>query len=375
MSKMKKTNSRIYTARLHLIWGLALLMVACKEKREEKEKVVESKVGIQWTGHRATALMISQKELHDFLNDSVSQWLNVQLGYSTQNILGEYSTRNDSVVFTPLIPFTSGFEYSVKWKGHLLEHFRIPVDTTLEPPKIIAIYPSADSLPANLLKMYIIFNKPMVEGQAMEYIEVTKNKKTVVPGAILDLEPELWNKDRTMLTVWFDPGRIKRDLQPNKKLGAPLEPGNRYIVSVHGGWEDEDGQVLGASLRLDFIATARDEQSPDPAKWFIAAPPARSQVPLAIDMFEPMDYAVLQSAVRLLDFAGKPVEAEMTFEHGETVMLFKPAREWKSGYYSLEIEPRLEDVAGNNLERLFDRDILQDSGHKKITTKRVFAIK
>ena len=65
----------------------------------------------------------------------------------------------------------------------------------------------------------------MQEGQALENITVIKNGKDTIPSIFLDLQPELWNKERTILTLWLDPGRIKRDLQPNKKLGLPLELG------------------------------------------------------------------------------------------------------------------------------------------------------
>ena len=375
---MKRNNSCIHKARLHSIWGLAFLMVAvaCGEKNDKEKDIVENKVGIHWEGKKATALVIPQTELRDFSSDSVALWLQVQLAYSTEDMLGECEVRPGSVIFTPLVPFTSGFEYTVRWKGTFLERIKIPVDSTLEPPDVVAVYPSGDTIPANLLKMYILFTKPMAEGQAMEYIEVTKNKKTVVPGAFLDLEPELWNKDRTMLTVWLDPGRIKRDLQPNKRMGPPLEPGNRYVVSVNQGWEDTDGLLLRASSRMDFIAGARDEQSPDPATWTITPPVSQTQMPLVIEMHEPMDYGVIKDAVRILDFRGRPVHSEMTLEMGESILVFTPVRPWVSGYYSLEIEPRLEDLAGNNLERLFDKDLLKDTAaKKKVTTKRVFKIK
>ena len=57
------------------------------------------------------------------------------------------------------------------------------------------------------------------------------------------------------------------------------------------------------------------------------------------------------------------------------MLVFTPKRQWLSGYYTLEIEPRLEDVAGNNLERLFDKDLLNDTAKKTAVTKRVFTIK
>ena len=83
----------------------------------------------------------------------------------------------------------------------------------------MAIYPTQDTVPENLLKIYLQFSKPMREGQALRHIELLKNNRDTLPGVFLDLQPELWNVDRTTLTVWLDPGRIKRDLQPNGPIG------------------------------------------------------------------------------------------------------------------------------------------------------------
>ena len=77
-------------------------------------------------------------------------------------------------------------------------------------------------MPENLLKIYLRFSHPMREGQSDKYISLIKNGKDTLPDVFLNLQPELWNEDRTVLTVWLDPGRIKRDLQPNLKLGNPL---------------------------------------------------------------------------------------------------------------------------------------------------------
>ena len=366
---MKRLYIRIHNSRLHFIWGLALLISACGNKTSRQE------VAIHWEGNKATGIVVPQNMLAGYSKDSVESWLQLRLAHSSTAILGEYMPRGDSVVFMPLIPFSRGFEYNLYWRDSLVDYIKIPDDSTIEKPDVIAVYPSGDVLPENLLKMYIVFNKPMAEGQAMDNIEVLKNKKTIVPSAFLDLEPELWNSDRTMLTVWLDPGRIKRDLQPNKKLGPPLEAGNRYVIRINQGWEDADGLLLRASWHMEFETTLRDEHSPDPEIWDIVTPVARTQYPLTILVHEPLDYGVLMNAIRILDFKGKPVSTTLATRDGETVLEFTPARPWTPGYYSLEVEPRLEDLAGNNLERLFDKDLLNDTAIKRTGGyKKVFRI-
>ncbi len=41
----------------------------------------------------------------------------------------------------------------------------------------------------------------------------------------------------------------------------------------------------------------------------------------------------------------------------ETGFLFTPEKPWETGLYKLQVESRLADLAGNNLNRLFDVDL------------------
>jgi hypothetical protein len=41
----------------------------------------------------------------------------------------------------------------------------------------------------------------------------------------------------------------------------------------------------------------------------------------------------------------------------EKQLNFIPNKPWSPGQYNLQVEARLEDLAGNNLNRLFDRDV------------------
>jgi len=43
--------------------------------------------------------------------------------------------------------------------------------------------------------------------------------------------------------------------------------------------------------------------------------------------------------------------------HNETQLVFTPALPWKSGHYSITVMSILEDLAGNNLNHLFDVDL------------------
>ena len=208
-----------------------------------------------------------------------------------------------------------------------------------------------------------------------ENITVIKNGKDTIPSIFLDLQPELWNKERTTLTLWLDPGRIKRDLQPNKKLGLPLELGGTYQIVNKPGWRDAEGDSLFNLYLKEFYIGPRDSLSPDPNTWTIHSPKAGGKDRLKIELHEPLDYMLLKNAIRVVDNTGKVVNAVIEVEAGETTLHFTPSAAWSAGNYTLEIESRLEDLAGNNLNRLFDTDLTKKTNTaQKDVYKRVFTI-
>ena len=66
---------------------------------------------------------------------------------------------------------------------------------------------------------------------------------------------------------------------------------------------------------------------------------------------------LLNEALRVVTDAGKPVAGSIRIGEGERTWAFYPANEWLPATYTIEIESRLEDLAGNNLNRLFDNDL------------------
>jgi hypothetical protein len=93
---------------------------------------------------------------------------------------------------------------------------------------------------------------------------------------------------------------------------------------------------------------------PDPGAWRIAAPAFGTQEPVRLAFPESLDYAVLLHAVSVVDADGVMVEGTVAVVNDEREWRFVPARPWAAARYSLVVDPRLEDAAGNNLMRLFD---------------------
>jgi len=240
-------------------------------------------------------------------------------------------------------------------------------------PEIVTVYPLSDTLPENLLKFYILFSKPMQEGDELKHIHLIKDGRDTLSFVFLDLE--LWNNERTMLTLWLDPGRIKRELQPNKLLGPPLIKGSYYQLLIAKDWQDAEGILLKENRVKNFFTSARDSMSPDEKKWTINIPKAGTKEQLEIKFNEPLDHVLAERTISVADANRNEIKGKLKVnDHGD-IVYFSPDSEWKKGDHSLQIESRLEDLAGNNLDRLFDVDLDQKRESLKKIHERQFEIR
>ena len=251
-----------------LIFFVFAVTFSCNEKQKK------GKITILWENKKATGIAISGTQIQRINPDSVASIIKVTL-LNDKNpvaILGEYEIKNEEIVFKPLIPFTRGLHYGISIHNQPTGSFQVPNANVADAPALHGIFPTQDTLPENLLKIYLRFSQPMREGQSDKYVTLIKNNSDTVNGALLNLQPELWNEDRTLLTLWLDPGRIKRDLQPNKLLGAPLEKNGRYQIVISREWKDEQGLNLIKNYSKRFVTTVRDGLSPNPKNWKLRMP-------------------------------------------------------------------------------------------------------
>jgi hypothetical protein len=326
-------------------------------------------ISIEWNGSKPIGILIPESAAGDVPVDSLKYVISVKLAGNITPILGEYSIAGQNILFRPLIPLSHGLEYEV-WSGQQLSgKIEVPVNVVSPAPDIISVYPTTDTVPENLLKMHILFSTPMQEGEALKNIFLLNSDKDTMHSVFLDLQPELWNKEKTSLTLWLDPGRIKRDLQPNKELGNPLHKGERYELIIGKDWQSADGVTLNTIYQKKFVVGARDDLSPDPAQWEIDIPKAGTKDALKISFKESLDFVLAENTIRITDTSDNILNGRIEMERHERFLMFYPPADWKPGQYTIEVESRLEDMAGNNLERLFDNDLNQQ---KKTTGKKIF---
>jgi hypothetical protein len=336
---------------------LFFILASCARSGDKQDPIF-----IIWKHDRAAGISIPARYTSAILKDSIKKVLTIHVSGTIRQpaILGEYLVAEGATLFEPLIPFTRGLTYEVRLKGERIGEIKVPESDHTDGPEVVGVYPTGDTLPLNLLKVYIEFSKPMREGQSLRHIRLLKNGHDSVPGVFLDLQPELWSEDGTMLTLWLDPGRIKRDLQPNKALGTPLQNNSHYKLIVDSEWQDRQGAKLKKEFRKSFVVSSRDSLSPDINKWQVVTPLAGTKEAFQIDFKESLDHVLLKECFQLTDKKGNPVKGTMELLQNEAVLRFTPLTLWAKSRYILKFEARLEDLAGNNLNRLFDRDITID---------------
>lgn len=283
-------------------------------------------------------------------------------------MLGSYEATGEAIVFRPRFPLVAGLTYTVRFDGSRIDPARTLIVTTVTPPgkttpaTVVAhVYPTADALPANQLKFYLDFSAPMSFGDAYRHIRLLDADGREVPRAFLQTAHELWDARRQRFTLILDPGRIKRGLRSNVENGAPLRAGSTYRLAIDAGWRDGEGHPLREPFEKPFRVTAADRTSPDSGGWHLNVPAADTTGPLELAMNEPLDRALLEDMLVVLDGRGEAVKGQITIAAAETRWAFRPDQPWRRGGYAVRVSTKLEDLAGNNLRRLFDEDVSQPS--------------
>jgi hypothetical protein len=219
----------------------------------------------------------------------------------------------------------------------------------------VGVYPDAAELPENLLRWYIAFSAPMAPGSALEHVHLFEGGREI-PHAFLDVGQELWDPARTRLTLLFDPGRVKRGVRTNLEFGPPLLAGHAYRLTIDADWMDGRGAPLATAYELSFVAVRATRAAVDPRGWRVDPPVAATCEPMRILFGRVIDHELARRTLGIYDQWNAPVEGRGVLADHDRQWQFTPARAWAGTEYRLRIDSQLEDVAGNSVMRVFDRD-------------------
>ncbi len=278
-------------------------------------------------------------------------------------ILGNAALDGDALVFAPRFPLQAGMRYRAVYRAPglppLVEVLEVAAAPDRPTTTLERIDPSLEVLPENLLKLYLHFSAPMSRGEAYRRIRLLDDGDKKVELAFLEIDQELWDFDGRRLTLLFDPGRVKRELLPNEEVGSPLREGRAYTLVVDRGWPDARGRALASEGRKRFRVGPPHHAPPKTSDWRVVPPPGVTRAALVVTFPEPLDRALLERVIEVLDRAGNPLEGEVEVAASQTRWSFTPAEPWKAGRHLLRAATILEDLAGNSLGRPFEVDVFE----------------
>jgi len=279
-------------------------------------------------------------------------------------VLGGYEIMADRVRFTPRFPPEPGVRYrAIVDLSALLAtpapdlpslSFSVARSVKTSAAHVVETYPSPDILPANLLRIYVVFSEPMREGYAQDQVTLLDPSGRPDTAAFFKSPVELWDPSMRRLTVLFDPGRIKREVGPNRELGAPLRQGSRYTLVIGNGMVDADGRPLDATYSKTFAVSAALRTAINPHQWSVRRPGAGARGALTVTSPVSLDWALMARDVQLIAPDGAIVAGRVTIDRHEHRWSIRPSRPWSAGVYNLQVDGGLEDVSGNTIGGPFD---------------------
>ncbi len=288
----------------------------------------------------------------------------------------EADSKTKSIIFTPRFSLTNGTKYYVTLRdGSKKKLARTSFQTRRaksDSVKIVAVYPSSNQLPENLLKFYVHFSGPMKRGDIYQFIRIENAAGKAIELPFLEIEQELWSRDQKRLTLLLDPGRIKRGLKPREEMGPILEAGKKYRFVIDRRWTSASGKPLGKNYVKEFTAVKEDTDLPNLDSWKITAPRSNSRQPLTIEFPESLDHSLLLRLIQVFDHKKNPLKGTIKISNHEKTWKFYPNANWQSGQYRIEVDDRLEDLVGNSVGRKFDVDLFkktQPTSEKKSSLK------
>ncbi len=299
-----------------------------------------------------------------------SQWQRLFAVYTATAdvaMLGAYRVQGNVLRFAPQFPMEPGLGYRAEFRptqlpGNVIaapitSTFRLPPRDVTPTTIITAVYPSGAVVPENLLKFYLHFSAPMQRGGIYEFIQLRDDKGKQVELPFLEIDEELWDTTLTRLTVFIDPGRIKRGVLPLEEIGPSLETGKSYTLVIRQAWKDGNGAPLKVEFQKSFRVVAPDREPPDPQRWQISALSSGTREPLVLLFPEPMDHALSSRLITVVTAAGQIVPGQVKLEDHEQRWSFTPNLAWPRGTYDLVIQTTVEDLAGNNIGKAFEVDL------------------
>lgn len=273
-------------------------------------------------------------------------------------MLGKYERDGNDLTFTPRFAFTGGNSYRATFMRDgkpIVVNYVMPKPAAKAPLKVLKVYPTTDVLPANHLKFYIYFDRPIRGGKELfNLIQLVDDKGNVIADPwLID---EIWDEENNCLIIFIHPGRIKWGVELRQLLGPVLFEKRNYSFVVKGEMSDREGNKIGKDYIKKFSTTPEDRVRIDVSQWRFDFPKAQGRQSLGITFPKAIDHRSLNRFLSVTDEKGNLIDGTITIGADEKSWQFTPAQPWQAKMYRLDCDDVLEDVAGNTPRVPFDHD-------------------
>lgn len=296
--------------------------------------------------------------------DDWSSFFSIKVKGGSKAVLGSYRVDTNRIVFTPRFLPDVKVIYSITFSSQSLFNrtginpeyhlelseevsFGIPTHEALG----IQLSPFSKSLPENILRVYLHFTSPMGFQNPYDYIQLMDSANQIIENAFVEIPEGLWNGDRTRLTLLFHPGRVKRNVGPNRKLGPVFKTGGTYQLVVKDDLKDVNGNSLGDDWKMNFTITDPIRTKMSMEEWQLTTS-CLDNCQLLLKTDRLVDMEMMERFLRIED----ENEAAIPFEiKNEIDQIAIHSDQFKLGIsYRLIVNPRLEDLCGNTFLNAFD---------------------
>ena len=202
----------------------------------------------------------------------------------------------------------------------------------------VAVQPSGLEVPANLLRISLVFAHPVGE-HVLPRLELRQANGNVIDKPFL--EQELWSPSGKILTVLLHPGRVKSGLIAHDTIGPVLQADGLVVLTL-------DGQEI---KRWKVGSDVHD--GPRPSRWSVGSVLAGTREPLEVELDAPIDGRDVDY-LAVTNSRNRRIQGRARLEVGEKRWTFTPDAPWTESRYTLAVFGNLEDACGNRLNGHFE---------------------
>ncbi len=309
---------------------------------------------------------LSKQEVEQLNTDSLSNYLKLYVGSEippdneTPHIIGAYLIKENRLLFKPRFTLLPNVNYTVsyfsferaEWE---FKEFRV-TPFHGEQPRVTSVFPGTESIPQNTLRFYLYFDQPMGQSNPYEFIKLENDQGENIEDAFVEITSGLWNSERTRLTVFIHPGRVKRMVGPNLKQGPVFEKGKSYRLILSSEFASSYGITMSNDWVKTFSIDAPVYEKINIANWYVIPPEIGTTNPLVIQTTSHLDEAIAQRMIQVKS-GNSILDGKVQFTESKRQLIFTPSKIWVSGNYDLIIPSTIEDVCGNTVHYIFDKKV------------------